>query len=134
MKPTTGETAMTAVMTIPRLYTDEPGDSRFDTYDVAMALHDHAPPAAPFLMTEPEAATKFILFRIPPGWNCGQHVTLNYRLVICLAGALRFIGSTGDTLTLHPGDRMMDMNTTEKGHATEVVSKEPAEGIIIRVD
>jgi hypothetical protein len=54
--------------------------------------------------------------------------------VICLGGALRFIGSTGDTLTLHPGDRMMDMNTTGKGHATEVVSKVPAEGIIIRVD
>jgi hypothetical protein len=129
-----GETAMTAVMTIPRLYTDEAGDSRFETYDVAMALHDHAPPAAPFLLTEPEVATKYILFRIPPGWNGGQHTTPNYRLVICLAGALRFIGSAGDTLTLHPGDRMMDMNTTGKGHDTEVVSEGPAEGIIIRVD
>jgi hypothetical protein len=125
---------MTAVMTIPRLYTDENGDSRVDSYDVPMTLHDHAPPAAPFLTTEPEEATKYILFRIPPGWNGGQHVTPNYRLVICLAGALRFIGSAGDTLTLRPGDRMMDMNTTGKGHATEVVSEEPAEGIIIRVD
>ena len=125
---------MAAVINIPRLYTDEAGDSRFDTYDITMTLHDHAPPAAPFLMTEPEAATTYILFRIPPGWNGGQHVTPNYRLVICLSGALRFIGSAGDTLTLLPGDRMMDMNTTGKGHSTEVVSKEPAEGIIIRVD
>ena len=124
---------MTAVMTIPRLYTDEAGDSRFDTYDATMALHDHAPPAAPFLMTEPASATKYILFRISRGWNGGRHVTPDYRLVICLAGALRFIGSTGEALTLHPGDRMMDMNTTGKGHTTEVVSEEPAEGIIIRV-
>jgi len=29
---------------------------------------------------------------------------------------------------------MMDMNTTGKGHSTEVVSKEAAEGVIIRVD
>jgi hypothetical protein len=29
---------------------------------------------------------------------------------------------------------MMDMNTTGKGHATEVVSPDAAEGIIIRVD
>ena len=125
---------MAAVMTIPRLYTDEAGDSRFDSYDLPMELHEHAPPAAPFLLTEPEFATKYILFRIPPGWNGGQHTTPNYRLVICLAGALRFIGSAGDTLTLHPGDRMMDMNTTGKRHDTEVVSQESAEGIIIRVD
>ena len=129
-----GGTAVTTVITISRLYTDQAGDSRFDTYDVPMSLHEHAPPAAPFLLTEPEVATAYIFFRIPPGWNGGQHVTPNDRLVICLAGALKFIGSTGDTLTLRPGDRMMDMNTTGKGHATEVVSEEPAEGIIIRVD
>jgi hypothetical protein len=125
---------VTEMMKIPRLYTDEAGNSRFDTYNIALALHDHAPPAAPFLMTGPETATKYILFRKPPGWNGGQHVTPNYRLVICLSGALRFIGSAGDTLTLHPGDRMMCMNTTGKGHATEVASEEPAEGIIIRLD
>jgi hypothetical protein len=47
---------------------------------------------------------------------------------------MRFIGSTGETLALKAGDRMMDMNTSGKGHATEVVSSEPVEGIIIRVD
>jgi hypothetical protein len=47
---------------------------------------------------------------------------------------LRFIGSTGETLTLGPGEKLMDMNTSGKGHATEVMSKEPVEGIIIRVD
>jgi quercetin dioxygenase-like cupin family protein len=129
-----GGTAMTAAMTIPRLYTDESGESRFDTYDVPMALHQHAPPAAPFLLTEPERATQYMLFRIPPGWNGGQHTTPNHRLVICLSGTLRFIGSAGDTLTLRPGDRMMDMNTAGKGHATEVLSEEPVEGMIIRVD
>lgn len=125
---------MIAMITILRLYTDEVGNSRFDSYQVEMALHDHAPPAAPFLMTEPVSASNHILFRIPSVWNGCQHVTPDRRLVFCLAGALRFSGSAGDTLTLHPGDRMMDMNTTGKGHATEVVSREPAEGVIIRVD
>ena len=125
---------MTEKMTIPRLYTDEAGDSRFDNHAIAMTLHDHAPPAAPFLMTETTAATQYIFFRVSPGWNGGQHVTPNHRLVICLKGASRFIGSAGDTLTLHPGDRMMDMNTTGKGHATEVISEGDVEGIIIRVD
>ena len=125
---------MTTPFLVPRLHSDSAGDSRFDTYEVPLELHDHAPPAAPFLMTGTTAATQYIFFRVSPGWNGGQHVTPNHRLVICLKGALRFIGSAGDSLTLHPGDRMMDMNTTGKGHATEVVSEGDVEGIIIRVD
>ena len=125
---------MSAIMTVHRLYTDDQGDSRFDTYDVALALHDHAPPAAPFFTAEAETAAKYIFFRIPHGWAGAQHTTPNNRLVICLSGALRFIGSAGETLTLYPGDRMMDMNTTGKGHATEVASAGGADGIIIRID
>lgn len=119
---------------VPRLYSDAAGDSRFDHYEVALESHDHAPPAAPFLTSEPATATRTIFFRIPRGWFGVEHVTPNPRLVICLAGALRFIGSTGESLTLRPGDRMLDVNTTGKGHATEVVSDEAAEGIIIRLD
>lgn len=37
------------------------------------------------------------------------------RLAICLSGALKFIGSTGETLTLRPGDRLMDMKHYRKG-------------------
>ena len=33
-----------------------------------------------------------------PGWIDDQHPTPNYRLVICLPGALRFIGSGGEGL------------------------------------
>ena len=125
---------MNATLTVPRMYTDAAGDSRFDSYDVNLELHDHAPPAAPFFTAEPVPATRYVFFRIPPGWVGAQHPTPNYRLVICLAGELQFIGSKGETLTLRPGDRMMDMNITGKGHATAVVSQESVEGIIIRVD
>ena len=69
-------------MLIPRLYTDEAGDSRFDSYEVALELHDHAPPATQFLSAEPMTATKYVLFRIPPGWVGAQHSTPNTRLVI----------------------------------------------------
>jgi hypothetical protein len=125
---------VSATMSIPRMYTDTAGESRFDSYEVPLSLHGHAPPAAPFFTADPTVATSFILFRIPPGWVGAQHPTPNNRLVICLAGRLCFIGSTGETLTLGPGDRMMDMNTTGKGHATEVRSAEAVEGIIIRTD
>lgn len=125
---------MTTPFLVPRLYSDTAGDSRFDSYEVTLALHDHAPPATPFYTADPVTATRYIFFRIPPGWTGAEHVTPNPRLVICLAGALRFIGSTGESLTLRAGERMLDVNTTGKGHATEVVSTEPVEGIIIRLD
>ena len=125
---------MTSTFAVPRLYTDDFGDSRFDTYDLPLSLHAHAPPAAPFLLAEPQPVTTMTFFRIPPGWIGARHVTPDNRLVICLKGALKFIGSAGDTLTLRPGDRMMDMNTSGTGHATEVVSDDAAEGIIIRLD
>jgi hypothetical protein len=125
---------MAETITIHRMVTDGAGDSRFDNYDMPIALHDHAPPAAPFFTAEPQQATQYVLFRLPAGWKGAQHPTPNNRLVICLAGVLRFIGSTGESLTLHPGDRMMDMNTTGKGHFTEVLSDHPVDGIIIRVD
>jgi hypothetical protein len=125
---------MTETMTIARMYTDSADDSRFDTYEMPMALHDHAPPAGSFFTAEPERATQFILFRLPAGWTGAQHPTPNNRLVICLSGVIRFVGSTGDSLTLHPGDRMMDMNTIGKGHSTEVLSNDSADGIIIRAD
>src|SRR5689334_19560463 len=112
---------MTATITVPMMYTDEAGESRFDTYDVQIDLHAHAPPAAPFFTAEPVTASNYILFRLPAGWIGDQHPTPDVRLVICLSGAIKFIGSTGETLTLYPGDKMLDMNTTGKGHATEVV-------------
>ena len=124
---------MDRTFTVPRLYTDEHGDSRFDSYEVPLNPRVHAPPAAPFMLADPVATTEYIFFRIPPGWSGDRHPTPNNRLVICLTGELRFIGSTGETLILRAGDRMMDMNTSGKGHATEVISDIPAEGIIIRV-
>src|SRR5450432_31560 len=109
---------MPAAMTISRMYTDDAGDSRFDKYEVPLELHSHAPPAAPFITAEPTATRDYILFRLPSGWVGDQHPTPDVRLVICLAGSIKFIGSTGETLTLNPGDRMLDANTTGKGHAT----------------
>jgi hypothetical protein len=35
---------MSATMTIPRMYTDDAGDSRFDAYEVQLDLHAHANP------------------------------------------------------------------------------------------
>src|SRR3954454_17899409 len=97
---------MQTVKTVPRMYTDDAGDSCFDFYEVSLTLHDHAPPAAPFFTAEPEAGTSYVFFSLPVGWVGDRHPTPNDRLVICRSGALRFISSTGETLTLRSGDVM----------------------------
>lgn len=99
---------MAATLKVPRLFTDGNGDSRFDTYEVALELHDHAPPAAPFFTAVPEQAASYMFFRLPARWIGDQHATPNNRLVICLAGAVKFIGSTGETLTLARARRPYD--------------------------
>jgi hypothetical protein len=51
-----------------------------------------------------------------------------------MTGALRFVGSAGDEYALKAGQTMLVENTTGKGHATEVISTEPVEGLIVRLD
>ena len=97
-------------------------------------MQDAAPPAAPFYTANPFDATRYIFFRIPPGWVGDLHPTPNPRLVICLSGSLRFVGSKGAFCILRAGDRLLDVNTTGDGHVTEVVSDDPVDGIIIRLD
>lgn len=124
---------MNVALTVPRMYTDASGDSRFDTCEIPLILRDHAPPAAPIFTAEPTASTRYLFFRLPPRWFGEQHPTPYKCLVICLSGRFRFIGSAGDELIMRPGDRVLDLNTTGKGHATEVLSDATVDGLIVRL-
>jgi hypothetical protein len=116
------------------MFSDESGECRFDAYDVPLSLKSAAPPAAPFYTSAPMQATSYAFLRVPAGWFGELHPTPNPRLVICLSGSLRFVGSDGASRTLNAGDRLMDVNTTGKGHTTEVLSDVPAEVVIVRLD
>ncbi len=123
---------MSASIRVSRMYTDAAGDSRFDSCEVPMELHDHAPPAEPIFTAAAESADQYIFFQLPPNWYGEPHPTPFECLVICLSGSFKFIGSAGDELVMKPGDRVLDLNTTGKGHATATVSDGPAEGLIVR--
>jgi hypothetical protein len=49
-----------------RLYDGEHGESRFETVDIPMELRDFAPPADPLYVSDPEAATRYVLIQLPP--------------------------------------------------------------------
>ena len=119
-------------MMVPRMITDANGDSRFDTCEIPLELRNHAPPADPIFTAKAEAAAQYIFFRLPPNWYGEMHPTPFECLVVCLSGSFKFIGSVGDELIMKPGDKVLDLNTTGKGHATASLSDSPAEGLIVR--
>ena len=119
-------------MMVPRMYTDANGDSRFDTCAIPLQLRNHAPPADPIFTAKAEPASQYIFFRLPANWYGEVHPTPFECLVICLSGSFKFMGSTGDELIMKPGDKVLDLNTTGKGHSSANVFDTPAEGVIIR--
>lgn len=121
-------------MEVLRLFADEAGESRFDTYDVSLALQDFAPPAGPLHVSEPEAATRYVLIRLPVGWNGKRHPTPRRQILFCLRGAMRVTASNGDAREVVAGDAWLMADTTGKGHTTEVISEGPVDAVIIQLE
>ena len=121
-------------MEVLRLYADEAGESRFDTYEVSMQLKDFAPPADPLYVSEPEAAGRFALIRLPAGWSGACHPTLRRQILFCLRGEMRVTASTGDVRNVAAGEAWMMADTTGKGHTTEVVSEGPVDAVIVQLE
>jgi hypothetical protein len=116
------------------MFTDKAGDTRFDAFDVPMALKYHAPPAGPFLAAEHQSAISYTFFRLPPKWIGDAHPVPFKCLVVCLTGEFRFVTSTGDAVTMRPGDKLLETDTTGKGHVTEVLSDIAVECLIVRLE
>lgn len=121
-------------MEVLRLYADETGESRFDSYEVPMAWQDFAPPAGPLYVSEPEAATRYMMIRLPAGWSGARHPSPRRQIMFCLRGAMRVTASTGDEREVAGGDAWFMSDTTGKGHTTEVVSEGPVDAVIVQLD
>ena len=83
--------------------------------------------------SEHQQAVSSTFFRLPPRW-IGAHSAPSKCLVVCLAGSFRFITSDGDKLVMRPGDKLVETAITGKGHITEVLSDEPVECLIVRLE
>jgi hypothetical protein len=57
---------MAASFTVPRMYSNEAGECRFDAYDVLLSLQEAAPPAAPFFIAAKMDATSYTFFASRP--------------------------------------------------------------------
>ena len=125
---------MPSSISVRRMFTDEAGDTRFDAFDVSMAVKDYAPPAGPFLAAEHQSAISYTFFRLPPKWVGDAHPVPFKCLVVCLTGEFQFVTSTGNSVVMRPGDKLLETDTMGKGHVTEVLSDVAVECLIVRLE
>ena len=121
-------------MNITRLYSDESGESRLDSWELEQELRDFAPPAAPARISEAQEASGYMVIELPVGWG-GEtpHPTPDRYMLFCLSGSVCITTSTGDTCTIASGDALLMTDTTGKGHSTSVISQEPVRAVMIRL-
>jgi quercetin dioxygenase-like cupin family protein len=124
---------MLAPVKVERLYANESGLSRFDTFQIEREMTLFAPPAHPFPVSASTPASRFVVLQLPAGWSGERHRTPLRQILFCLAGSVRVTPGVGDAVTIRVGDAWLMEDTTGSGHTTEVVSKGPFEAVVIQL-
>jgi hypothetical protein len=122
----------TSAMTLLRLDADNNGDTRFSKTEIALALQDFAPPAAPFEASDAQPAAQFVMIRLPVGWVGEPHPSPRPQVLFCLTGSLMITCSTGETAAIEAGMGLVMSDISGKGHKSEVTSAEPVDAVIIQ--
>ena len=114
-----------------RLSEDGAGESHFDDLDVARSSSVFAPPAPAFLTSPVEAASGYVVIRIPSGWVGDAHPSPHRQILFCLSGALKVTASDGEVRVIETGNVWLMADTSGKGHRSEVVSDGPFDAAIV---
>ena len=104
-----------------RLYSDEVGESHFETVDAALLEFDFAPPAPPLDVSELVPAQGFLFLRLPCGWAGDWHPSPKRQFACVLKGRVEITASDGETRRFAPGDCLLQEDTAGKGHASKVI-------------
>ena len=114
-----------------RIYADEDGESHFEDVDLPFEEVDFVPPAAPVLMSPPQAAGDYRVERVPPGYQGNWHTVPQRVLAVYFSGSCEMTTSDGDVKVLGPGTVLLAEDTTGKGHISHVVGSEELQGLIV---
>ena len=122
-------------MRVLRIFADSIGESHFDVQDLAMALQDYAPPAAPLLVSQPYGASRLVVIELPVGWGGDKpHPPPGRQMVFLLSGTVNIVASDGDSRIVGVGDAVLLEDTTGKGHTTSVTSNVPVVAVMVRLE
>lgn len=117
---------MSTEITLPRLWADASGGSRFDTVTVAVTLQNFAPPAMPFGVSPLLPATECGFLHLPVGWIGEMHPSPIRMWIFVLQGEMHFEASNGDSQKIVAGSAVLLEDTAGLGHFSKVLGDSPA--------
>lgn len=110
-------------MKIPRIYTDEQGETHVGIRDLPEHEARVGPPPNPMgRMTEIEAVTSFVIFSAPAGTEVPSHNAPQPYICIVLSGEGEVTASDGKTVRLGPGELIYCDDVSGKGHLTRSIT------------
>ena len=119
--------------TYVRMYSDEDGESHFETLEVEFREVDYAPPANPMFVSDLEDATRAGFVMAVPGPLGDWHPTPVRQYMIPVSGEFEVTVTDGSKRRIGPGRPLLLEDKTGRGHYTEVVSEEPAVVAVIHL-
>ena len=118
-----------------RIYADDHGESHFDLHELALALMDFAPPAAQLAVSNPQAASSYVVIQLPIAWGGDEpHPSPTRQMLYCLSGNFKVTASDGETRSFAAGDALLLADISGKGHVTEVTGSVPVNCVMIRLE
>jgi hypothetical protein len=117
-----------------RLYADADGLSHFADGDIALSEIAYTPPAPPFSLSEPEAASAVAVTEIPAGWVGDWHPSPKLQWWFQLAGEVEVEVDDGEKRRFVAGSIVRVEDTTGRGHITRVVSAEPVRAVYVQLE
>ena len=110
-------------MKIPRIYTDEQGETHVGIRDLPEHEARVGPPPNPMgRMTEIETVTSFVMFSAPAGTEVPSHNAPQPYICIVLSGEGEVTASDGKTVRLGPGGLIYCDDASGKGHLTRSIT------------
>ena len=116
-----------------RIFADENGESHFDEAEVPLKETNFAPPAPPFLVSEPLDAKNLIFISFTRGWFGDWHPTPAHQYFFLLAGRLEAEVSDGEVRQIEPGTAVLLEDLNGKGHVTQVLGEDEVRAIFVQL-
>ncbi len=116
-----------------RIYADDDGESHFDEVEVPLEEANFAPPAPPFLVSEPLNAKNLIFMSFSSGWFGDWHPSPAHQYFFLLSGRLEAEVSDGEIRQIEPGAAVLLEDTVGKGHVTRVLGEDEVQAIFVQM-
>ena len=120
-------------MKFVRIFSDRQGESHFEDGELQLADTDFAPPAPPFLVSAPFAASGSLFASMPAAWSADWHPTPRRQFWCQLSGELEVEVSDGSKRNMEPGSIVLVEDVAGRGHRTRVVGNSAVTGLFVQL-